>query len=103
MSMTPQQIEALIESVVKRELRKLLTPLVEQESHDEWVGSKEAFKLLGFPSEQALYSAVRTGLFRLGKEVCDRRLPGRKKPRYQFNLAKCQKRLETDPDKRKVV
>jgi hypothetical protein len=39
----------------------------------------------------------------LGKEVRDRRKPGRKKPRYQFHIPSCEKRLGSDPSKRRVV
>lgn len=100
--MTPGEIEALVEAVVRRELRKLLAPLGDTEP-DEWVDANEASKLLGLPSNRALYEAITSGLLRLGKEVRDRRLPGRKKPRYQFHIASCQKRLEQPPTKRKVV
>lgn len=101
--MTPSEIEQMIEAVVRRELRKLFSPLAEETPTDEWVDANEAVKLLGFPSKRALYEAITSNLFRQGHEVRDRRLPGRQKPRYQFHLPSCQKRLDQAPEKRKVL
>lgn len=96
--------EALIRAIVRQELRSLLAPLSDGDApQTEWVDANEASEELGFPNKAALYSAITAGLFRMGKEVRDRRLPGRKKPRYQFHLENCRKRLETDPNKRKAV
>ena len=100
--MTPREIEAMIEAVVRRELKKLFAHLIQQEP-EEWVDANEAAKLLGFPSSKGLYEAIASGLFRQGKEVRDRRLPGRKKPRYQFHVPSCNKRLDQQPEKRKVI
>ncbi|HEY9697076.1 MAG TPA: hypothetical protein V6D10_07420 [Trichocoleus sp.] len=101
--MTPGEIEALIEAMIERKLRELFAPLTQQSENDEWADANEAAQQLGLPSKQALYNAITAGLLRTGKEVRDRRLPGRKKPRYQFHIPNCRKRLDQPPEKRKVV
>ena len=101
--MTPGELEKLVEAVVRRELQKIFAPLAEPTPTEEWVDVNEACETLGFPDNEALYRAIRSGLFRKGTEVRDRRLPGRKKPRYQFHVARCQSRLSQSPEKRKVV
>lgn len=93
----------MIETIVKRELRKILSLLADDTGADEWVDAHAAAKHLGFPNAKALYDAVSKGLLRVGTEVRDRRIPGRKKPRYQFHLGNCHKRLKADPEKRRVV
>lgn len=104
--MTPEEVEALVEAAVERKLRKLLAPLMSSEAANpdaEWVDANEACKRLGYPSTKVLYENISSGLLRLGKEVRDRRKPGRKKPRYQFHIPSCEKRLGSDPSKRRVV
>ncbi|WP_204140308.1 hypothetical protein [Halomicronema sp. CCY15110] len=66
----------------------------------QWYDTKDAYELLGLDSPEQLREAVRGGLLRVGCEVRDRRKPNASKPRYQFNIPKCQKRLAERPEKR---
>lgn len=98
--------EQAIRKIIREELQEILLPLMSGNQSDdsgEFVDAKTAAPLLGFPNAEALYVAIKDNLFRLNKEVVDRRLPGRVKPRYQFNLAKCRSRLATDAAKRRAV
>jgi hypothetical protein len=99
---TEEELDALVTAKVKRQLQHFFAPLIEEKPKVEWVDASEAMEPLGFPSKSALYTAIATGLFRMGKEVRDRRLPGRQKPKYQLNIEACQKRLNTDPEKRPI-
>lgn len=103
--MTPNEIEALVEAKVRVVLAQLLGPLITQQPQPqaEWLDLKDAFALLGFPSQKALRDAIRDGLLRQGHEVRDRRKPGAQNARYQVNVELSQKRLNAQPDKRRPV
>ncbi|NJL41952.1 MAG: hypothetical protein HC899_38860 [Leptolyngbyaceae cyanobacterium SM1_4_3] len=105
--MDDEILEALVDAKVESKLRELLAPFVAllagDNSASDWVNADEACKRLGYPSTKVLYENISSGLLRLGKEVRDRRSPGRKKPRYQFHVPSCEKRLNTDPSKRRGV
>lgn len=103
MNMTPAEIEAMIEAKVTAQLQKMFQVLVGTQPKTEWVDANKAAEALDV-SKKILYEAINAGLLRIGDkrelEVRDRRLPGRTKPRYQFHLANCQKRLSENPLKR---
>lgn len=92
-------------SELKEIVRELLIEMIQSPSigPDQWLDLADAWQLLGYPSYSALYKDVQSGLFRRGKEVCDRRKPGAKKAQYQINLAAARKRLQEDPAKRRGV
>jgi hypothetical protein len=95
-----------IKTVVREVLIELLAPLlhIEQpEPLEDWVDLQNAWQPLGYPSYNALYKAVQSGLLREGKEVCDRRKPGAKISRLQVDLVAARKRLRQDPSKRRGV
>lgn len=91
-----------IKKIVREVLLELLQPQILAES-DQWLDLVDAWETLGYPSYGALYKDVQAGLFRKGKEVCDRRKPGAKKARLQINPAAARKRLQEDPSKRRGV
>lgn len=112
--MTPEEIEALIEQRLNERFAKvfaLLGGVAPQQTtapQTEWVDGTEAAKALGFPQVKTLYEAIATGLFRLSdekedREVVDRRLPGRRKPRYMFHVENCKARLKQNPEKRRPL
>lgn len=101
--MTPDEIEALIKATVRRELKQILSPLVVDDEQEGWVDVNRAVTLLGYPSAKAIYEDIAAGLLRVGKEVVDRRKPGRKKPRYQFDIEACRDRLKGNPSTRRAV
>jgi hypothetical protein len=68
-----------------------------------WVALKDAVDPLGYPSYKALHKDVAAGVFRMGKEIRDRRKPGSKQARLQINLERAQKRLMEDPANRRAV
>jgi hypothetical protein len=67
---------------------------------DEVLPTKTAYKKLGYSSPKQLYEAINSRLLRIGEEVEDRRKPASKNARLFFNISKCQKRLQTLPEKR---
>jgi hypothetical protein len=97
-------VRAEVEEIVRDVLVKLLTaasaPAVSQGG---WVSLKDAVVPLGYPSYKALHKDVAVGLFRLGKEIRDRRKPGAKVPRLQINIEKAQKRLSESQENRRSV
>ncbi len=96
--------EAEIREIVKDELRSLLNPLLGQTTPaDECLPTNQAYKRLGYKNQKQLYDRVADGLFRLGKEVDDRRKPGRKRPEYWFHIDRCLTRLSENPTKRRAV
>ncbi|NJO67422.1 MAG: hypothetical protein HC832_08815 [Leptolyngbyaceae cyanobacterium RM1_405_57] len=105
--MDDEILEALVDAKVESKLRELLAPFVAllagDNSASDWVNADEACKRLDIPAQRFCMKTYLRGLLRLGKEVRDRRSPGRKKPRYQFHVPSCEKRLNTDPSKRRGV
>lgn len=97
-----EQLKALVLEV----LAEILAPVlgsVQEPNEDRWVPLKDAWKPLGYSSYDALWRDTTSGIFRRGKELCDRRKPGSKKAVYQINLAKARKRLLEEPSKRRAV
>ncbi|MBD2054785.1 hypothetical protein H6F88_01890 [Oculatella sp. FACHB-28] len=105
--MMNDEFEALIDAKVESKFRELLASFVSRLAGDnsvsDWVDTNEACKRLGYPSPKSLYASIDSGLFRLGKEVRDRRNPGSQKAIYQFHVPSCEKRLSSDPSKRRGV
>lgn len=94
--------KAQIKAIVREVLIEMLVQPTPIES-PQWVDLKRALQPLGYPSYDALYKDVQRGLFRQGKEVCDRRKPGAKKAQWQIDLTAARKRLQEDPAKRRGV
>lgn len=90
-------------SELKEMIREALIELlggVQPNTTEQWVDLDKAWEKLGFPSYNACYKAVQSGLFREGKEIRDRRKPHSKKAKWQINLALANKRLLQDGEKR---
>ena len=83
--------------------RQTLQGLQPSANDDRWVLSKDAWRPLGFSSYSDLHKAIADGLLRIGSEVNDVRKTGAQRPRYQVNLARARKRLETPHDKRSRI
>ena len=90
-----------VAEIVREELLKILGG--SGKSAGEWIPLKDAVGTLGYASADALRRDIAAGLFRVGKEIRDRRNPGSKKPIYQINVELAQKRLLEDPSKRRAV
>jgi hypothetical protein len=111
--MTPQEIQDLIDQRLDERFRQMLAQLggitpKQAAPETEWVDGVKAAKALGFPQVKTLYEAIASGLFRLSdareaREVIDRRLPGRRKPRYLFHVGNCKARLMDRPEKRRPL
>lgn len=80
--MTPNEIEALVEAKVRVVLAQLLGPLITQQPQPqaEWLDLKDAFAVLGFPSQKALRDAIRDGLLRQGMRFAIGASPARRTP-----------------------
>jgi len=93
-----------IQSIVRETLIDLLCPgSLSQNAAEQWMGLDKAWTPLGYPSYQALHRDVKQGLFRLGKELRDRRKPGAKIARWQIDITAAGRRLKQDPSKRRSV
>ena len=93
-----------VRAIVREELQKIFAGLTtSQATTDRWVSLKEAVGPLGYPSYTALHKDVQAGIFRIGKEVRDRRKSGAKIARLQINLPRTHKRLLEDPASRRAV
>lgn len=95
--MTPEE-KREIRLIIREEIAKAL---LNEATPPQYAPTKTAMKLLGYSNIQTLYSAVNRGLFRIGKEVQDRRNPGAINANYYFDIKACKKRLQTLPEKRK--
>src|SRR6476646_3154870 len=93
------QLEEIVAVLVRQELAKMLG-LTPNNTHpnQEWFNASQAYQILGYEKAKHLYEAVHSGLFRLGKEVRDRRSPGSHRATYQFHIARCEARLLEPPD-----
>lgn len=100
--MREEEIKALIREVLAETFAPLLG-IPQEEPAERWVDLADAWHPLGYPSYQALYKAVRSGVFREGVEVCDRRLPGAKTAQWQIDLIAARKRLKQNPRNRRSV
>jgi hypothetical protein len=94
-----------IEAIVRRVVTEMFAPIVgnQPEPTEQWVSLRQAWQPLGYPSYDALYSDVHSGLFRQGKEVCDRRKPGAKIAKHQIDIVAARKRLKENPAMRRAV
>ena len=94
--------EADIIAIARDEFKKLLTNGIGDinKSTPEYLPTSEAWKPLGFNNPKQLLKAIENGLFRLNKEVQDRRGQHSQKARYFFNIGACLKRLNTAVEKR---
>jgi hypothetical protein len=95
--------EQQLKQAVREVLAEMLGVATVQSSatQRQWYDTSSAYSLLGFDDAEQLREAVRSGLFRVGQEVRDRRKPQSKLPRYQFHIEKCQKRLSEKPERRR--
>ena len=94
--------EAEVRAIARDEFKKLLTNGIGEldNSIPEYLPTAEAWKALGFSSAKQLLNSFRSGVFRLNKEVQDRRTENSQKARYYFNIKACLKRLDTPTEKR---
>jgi hypothetical protein len=95
-----------IEAIVRKVVAEMFAPLLgnQPEPTEQWMSLRQAWKILGYPSYDALYGDVHNNvLFREGKEVCDRRKPGAKIARLQIDIVAARKRLKQDPSMRRAV
>ena len=93
-----------VRQILREELLKVLASVATDPTPpDRWVALKDAVEPLGYPSYGALHKDVRAGVFRLGKEVRDRRKSGANAARLQINIQRAQKRLLEDPANRRAV
>jgi hypothetical protein len=94
-----------LKTIVREVLAEMFAPIVgnQPELTEQWVSLRQAWKQLGYPSYGALYGDVHSGLFRKGKEVCDRRKPGAKIAKHQIDIVAARKRLKQDPAMRRSV
>ena len=99
--MSHDEIRAIVREEFARMFSMMLQP--SDPKADQWVGLKDAWKPLGYPSHTAIYKDLQAGVLRVGKEVRDRRKPGAKIARYQVNITAANKRLSEDPAKRRSV
>lgn len=93
------EIKELMRELMPEVLIELLGG-VQQNTSDQWIDLEDAWEKLGYPSYNALYKTVQSGLFREGKEVRDRRKPGAKLAKWQINVALANKRLTQAGEKR---
>jgi hypothetical protein len=94
------QLKQTIREVLAEMLGITNTPQPQTQPNREWYDTDPAYQLLGLKDAEQLREAVRSGLFRVGHEVRDRRKPQSKLPRYQFHIEKCNKRLSERPERR---
>ena len=97
--MDRNELKAMLREVLPEVLIEMLQLTPAEPSR--WQDLKAAWQPLGYPSYNALYKDVQRGLFRLGKELCDRRKPGAKIARLQIDITAARKRLQEDPSKRR--
>lgn len=101
--MTPEEVRQIARSEILKLLSEMTAAASTPQTDSQWIGLKKAWKPLGYPSYDALYKDVEAGLFRSGKELCDRRKPGAKIARWQIDLVAARKRLAEDPSKRRRI
>jgi hypothetical protein len=92
-----------VRAIVREELQRIFAGSTEAATPDRWVNLTDAVEPLGYPSYGALHKDVRAGVFRMGKEIRDRRKPGAKMAKLQINVQRAQKRLLEDPATRRAV
>jgi hypothetical protein len=93
-------------SQLKEIVREVLAEMIAAPSvpnQGGWVALKDAVLPLGYPSYKALHKDVCAGVFRVGKEVRDRRKPGAKQARLQINIEAAQRRLGEAPANRRSI
>lgn len=105
MNLTEQEIRRIARDEIKKFILELFSERIRSllgfnYKDIEYLPTSKAYKKLGFPSHKALRKAVYDGLFRVGKEVQDRRRNDSYQADYYFNIQACIKRLDTPPEKR---
>jgi hypothetical protein len=92
-----------IKKIVQEVLAEMLGVSGQQNLQAGWVALKDAVLPLGYPSYKALHKDVSAGVFRMGKEVRDRRKPGAQKAVLQINIERAQRRLDENPANRRSI
>ena len=99
--MTREEIEKIVEAKLKNILFQALG--ISKINPDiEYLSSSQAWKVFGYKSQRQLYTAIESGLLRVGKEVQDRRTANSTKAVYYFNKQACIKRFNELPEKRSL-
>lgn len=101
--MDRDELKQIVREVVWEMVAATMGVTQPESTTEQWVSLKSAWKPLGYPSYDALYKDVQSGLFRQGKELCDRRKPGARIARLQIDLVAARKRLRENPAKRRGV
>ena len=101
--MNKQEIEQLVEAKVKSILAQAFGIANTTNTDIEYLSSSQAWKVFGYKSQRQLYTAIESGLLRVGKEVQDRRTANSTKAVYYFNKQACLKRFNELPEKRAML
>lgn len=96
------QLRELIEPLIRQVLAEMLGVQSTAQPQRQWYDTDPAYSLLGLDYPDQLRDLVRSGILRIGIEVRDVRSPNSQIPRYQFHLEKCEARLLTPPEKRRI-
>ncbi|WP_190872042.1 hypothetical protein [Aulosira sp. FACHB-615] len=96
------QLKEIIEPMVRQILAEMLGVQSTPQPQRQWYDTDPAYSLLGLDYSDQLRDLVRSGILRIGIEVRDVRSPNSQIPRYQFHLEKCESRLLTPPEKRRI-
>jgi hypothetical protein len=91
------EVDALVKKIVQKTLAEMLGFSLKPPT---FLPTIEAAKELELSKDQLL-NKVKTGVYRVGKEIQDRRSPNSSRPLYFFNIEKCRDRDNTPPEKRK--
>lgn len=89
-----------IRSIVRDEISKILSLIVDNSETEKYLPTSNAWKELGYQNERQLRTDVETGLLRIGIEVQDRRTPDSQYARYYFDIEACLSRYKETPEQR---
>jgi hypothetical protein len=99
-------LEALFErldarlDLIEGNLRELRQRLNSEVDVPKLVKLNKAWKMLGYQNYDACLYKVRSGHYRVNKEIVDRRSPDSRRPDWYADIEKCQLRDRTMASKR---
>jgi mRNA-degrading endonuclease RelE of RelBE toxin-antitoxin system len=85
---------------IEAQVQALHTRLNDEMESPKLVKLNEAWKLLGYKNYDACLYKIRSGHYRVGKEIVDRRSPKSSRPDWYADIEKCQARDRTLASKR---